>query len=766
MLTSLRVKLRLMLILLGCIIPLMLLNYYMNQVSSKLDRTLLHVNQANKLFTDNLAGELSAIGNAEKLPQLKRSYRTLYNSCIQCHEQNPGIAILERNSLLKQLQENQLNDILLRQTLNANLNQLSVGVKYIHEHHIATLKNLLSRNQIQEDAYPEDFSEKKQTSISAPELDIIQETVTIQNILADIIRNFYVLKDSDTPLALQTAFFHNIKQFYSAINIFESYSLDAQDGLLVEELLGLGKTFEDSFAKLLHSEELDRTLLQQLQENQLSITRTFTQVNDIIKSKHDRVKSYLHFIAYASFVCITLLIFLIIKKGNIIIKTINRLVAETAEIKKNYKYRIEDNDDSEEEFRILSKALNSMAKNLDERIQTLNKEVELRMTAEQKKAETEINLQRAEQMSAIGTLAGGIAHDFNNLLTAILGNINIATYSLSPNHTVYNNLVDAEKASKRAHKLTKQLLTFSKGGGPVKETAPISEVIRESAFFILHGSNVDCRIDIPDNLWLVTIDKGQIGQVIQNLTLNADHAMPDGGVIRIRCENYTAKDDSPILDAGKYVQVTVQDQGKGIKKNDLAKIFDPYFTTKEKGNIKGSGLGLAIVQSIISRHGGHISAEAGENAGTTFTFFLPASSSTQVEQQEINGDILFGEGKILVMDDESMILEMMKQSLPSLGYMAETADSGEQALVMYNTAAKNNAPFSLVIMDLTIPGGMGGKETAEKLLAKHPDAILLVSSGYAEDPIMMNPTTYGFKGALKKPYELRELSHLLHELLM
>lgn len=765
MLASLRAKLRLMLILLSCIIPLMLLNYYMNQAAEDLDTTRSTIHQANKLFTDNLAGELSALADANKFPQLEKSYQVLYNTCIQCHEENPGTAIQERSTLLKQLQQNQLNDVLLRQTLNANLNQLSGSVKYIHEHHIATLKNFLSRNQVQEDAYPGDFSEEKQSGVSAPELDIIQETVTIQNILADIIRNFYVLKDSADPLALQTAFSHNMQQFYKAVNTFESYSLDAQDGLLVEELLGLSETFEDSFAKLLLSEELERKLLRQLQDNQQAITRTFSHVNTAIKSNHDLLKSYLHFIAYASFVCITLLIFFIIRKGKIIIKTINQLVAGTAKIKENYKYRIEDNADSEEEFRILSRALNSMAKNLDERIQKLNKEVELRMLAEQKKAETEISLQRAEQMSAIGTLAGGIAHDFNNLLTAILGNINIATYCLSPEHAIYNNLVDAEKASKRAHKLTKQLLTFSKGGGPVKETAPISEVIRESAFFILHGSNVDCEIDIPDNLWLVTIDKGQIGQVIQNLTLNADHAMPDGGIIRIQCENYTAEDDSLILKAGKYVQVRVQDQGKGIKKEDLTKIFAPYFTTREKGNTKGSGLGLAIVHSIINRHGGHISVEANESVGTTFTFFLPASSDTEEKRQDINGDILFGKGNILVMDDESMILEMMKHSLPSLGYTVETADGGEQALAMVNNAAKRNDPFSLIIMDLTIPGGMGGKETAEKILEKYPEAVLLVSSGYAEDPVMMDPKSYGFKAALKKPYELRELSHLLHKLI-
>ena len=275
---------------------------------------------------------------------------------------------------------------------------------------------------------------------------------------------------------------------------------------------------------------------------------------------------------------------------------------------------------------------------------------------------------------------------------------------------------------------------------------------------------MDCRIDIPDNLWLAVIDKGQIGQVVQNLTINADHAMPDGGTITISCENYIQDTDSATLKAGKYIQVSIEDHGKGIAKKNLQKIFDPYFTTKEKGTIKGNGLGLAIVHSIISRHDGHISVDSKPGLGTTFTFFLPASSDAVKKPGIINGDILFGKGTILVMDDESMILEMMKHTLPSLGYEVETADSGEQTLLMYEKAIKRNTPFSLVIMDLTIPGGMGGKETAQKLLAQYPDAKLLVSSGYAEDPIMMDPQAYGFKAALKKPYELRALSQLLSKL--
>ncbi len=767
MLIGLRAKLRLLLFLLALIIPLMFLNYYMNQATGKLDKTYGAIEKVNEEFVNNIAGELSAIGDLHKFTQLEKDYRILYNSCRQCHMSDSGTTVKKRSQLLRQLHQNQLVGISLRQTLNTNLDQLSNSVRYIHEYHVVSLKNLLSRNLTEEDAYPEETTttKTKHSTVSAPELDIIQETFSIQRTLADIMRNFYILKDSQNPTALQNDFSQNMSLFYKAVNSFESYSLDAQDGLLAEELLNFGRKFESSFSKLIHSEELERKLLLQLENNQQKITQTISSVSQAIQQKRAQLKQYLHTIAYISIFFTTLLIIFIIRQGKFTIKTINHFVAETAKIKKDYTYRIPDNTGVENEFMILARALNSMAQNLSERIQKLNREVKLRTLAEQKRAETEINLQRAEQRSAIGTLAGGIAHDFNNLLTAILGNINIATYCLPSDNPVYKNLVDAEKASRRAHKLTDQLLTFSKGGGPVKETAPIDEVIRESAFFVLHGSNVDCKINIPDNLWLVTMDRGQIGQVIQNLTLNADQAMPEGGTITIKCKNYTVNSDSPILTAGKYVQVRIQDQGKGIKQRDLPQIFDPYFSTKEKGTTKGSGLGLAIVYSIISRHDGHIQVEPGKECGTVFTFFLPASDTCVEQQETSNEGIIFGEGKILVMDDELMILEMMRYSLPSIGYTVETADSGQQVLAMYDKAIKKNTPFSLVIMDLTIPGGMGGTETAEKLLAEHPDAILLVSSGYSDDPVMMDPKSYGFKAALQKPYDLRTLSHLLHKLI-
>jgi signal transduction histidine kinase/CheY-like chemotaxis protein len=765
MLQSIRAKLQLMLLLLSIIILLTFLNFFMNQTVVKLEHDYAEVIAVNNHFADNIARELSSLGNPEEFSNLKNSYIKLYLSCLNCHDSNPGGILLIRNEILEKLHTNQLAGIQLRQTVNDRLNELTRSVRYIHEHHIATLKNFLKHNQLREEPYPTDTVQKENSAKSALELDIIPQTVAIQHSLADIIRNFYVLKDTHAPFRLQNEFLNNISLFYTAVNTFESYSLDAQDGLVVEELLDSGRTFENSFSELVQLEERERKLFLQLYDNQRKTLNIVSEVTGKVKNNRDRLHNQLIVVQYSSFLFISFLILMIVRQGKAIICSINRLVTETDKIKKDYNYRISENPYSEEEFRILSKALNSMAENLNERIIKLNEETRLRIRAEKEKTETEIRLQQAKQMVAIGTLAGGIAHDFNNLLTAILGNINLATYSLTPDHEIYNNLVQAEKASKRAHKLTNQLLTFSKGGAPIKETAPIHEVIRESAFFVLHGSNVDCSIDIPANLWLAKIDKGQIGQVIQNLTLNADHSMPKGGTISITCRNHIEKQNSPTLKKGCYVQVDVQDQGKGIKKENISHIFDPYFTTKEKGSIKGSGLGLAIVQSIISRHGGYITVNSQEEIGTTFTFFLPAVDERNRPQQQTSGDILSGEGRILVMDDESMILAMMTQSLPSLGYEVETADSGEQTLKMYDKAAKNKTPFTLVIMDLTIPGGMGARKTAEKILENYPDALLLVSSGYADDPIMINPSKYGFKAALQKPYELRELSQILHNLL-
>ncbi len=380
--------------------------------------------------------------------------------------------------------------------------------------------------------------------------------------------------------------------------------------------------------------------------------------------------------------------------------------------------------------------------------------------SERKKMEEE--RLRAQKLESVGVLAGGIAHDFNNLLTGILGNLSLAQLYLPPESKVKEKLAETEKAAIRAQGLTQQLLTFSKGGTPVKETASLLEIIKDSTEFASRGSKSACEYDLAEDLWLVEADKGQISQVFQNLVINASHAMPEGGTIFVSASNTTLKKNAlPPLAAGDYVQVTVQDQGSGIAREHLEKIFDPYFSTKENG----SGLGLAVVYSIIKNHNGHITLESDPTEGTVFQIYLPVTDKSIAPEDKAPPVLTKGEGKILLMDDEDVVRRVAIEILTSLGYEAHTAHDGAEALKLYQQAFDDGCPFDLVVMDLTIPAGMGGKETVAKLLKQYPNAKAIVASGYANDPIMANFQEYGFKGVAPKPFCLKDFSSLIHRVL-
>ena len=384
----------------------------------------------------------------------------------------------------------------------------------------------------------------------------------------------------------------------------------------------------------------------------------------------------------------------------------------------------------------------------------------IRDITERKQIEKEVR--RNQNLESIGVLAGGIAHDFNNILTIILGNITLSKMYANPEDKVYQRLVEAEKGAMRAKDLTQQLLTFSKGGAPVKETASIAEFIQESAAFVLSGSNVKCKFFIPDDLWAVEIDKGQMNQVFNNLVMNADQAMPEGGIIEIKAENITITSaDLLPLKKGKYIKIIFEDHGIGISAHHLDKIFDPYFTTKAKG----SGLGLTSAYSIIKNHGGLITVESELGVGTTFYIYLPASEKTAVKKESETGKTLFGKGKILIMDDEEFIRKVAGEMLKSLGYSVEFAIDGSEAIELYKKALKSAEPFAAVIMDLTIPGGMGGKEAIRELLKIDPEVKAIVSSGYSNDPIMSDCKKYGFVDFIAKPYKISELGKMLKEII-
>lgn len=374
--------------------------------------------------------------------------------------------------------------------------------------------------------------------------------------------------------------------------------------------------------------------------------------------------------------------------------------------------------------------------------------------SERKRVQDE--LVKTQKLESLGLLAGGIAHDFNNILTGILGNISLVLSRLDPASPLAGRLEQCEKAAMRATDLTRQLLTFARGGEPVRKVIDPASLIRESSDFVLSGTNVKSDVQIATDLCCIDVDPGQISQVLNNLMINATHAMPGGGVIKVTATNETIVEGNVLnLTPGDYLRISVEDHGCGIPPENLSRIFDPYFTTKRRG----SGLGLASSYSIIRRHGGVIGVSSRVGVGTTFTILLPALS----QEREAHGttgprEELGGNGRILVMDDEELIQEVSREILEAAGYSVECCADGGEALEHFHDAREKNTPFDAVVMDLTIPGGMGGKETAELIRALDSNAVLIVSSGYSSDPVIANYQRYGFSGAVIKPFSFQSLA--------
>jgi len=375
----------------------------------------------------------------------------------------------------------------------------------------------------------------------------------------------------------------------------------------------------------------------------------------------------------------------------------------------------------------------------------------------------EEQLHRAAKMESIGILAGGIAHDFNNILTAILSNLTLIELDMAGAPGTGQMLADAIHATKRAGELTQQLLTFSKGGDPVRAAVQLSEVVREAATFSNRGSSVRTEFEFPQDLWPADVDKAQIGQVVQNLVINAIQAMPLGGSVWIKASNRTIEPGShSVLQGGDYVCISVADSGSGISPENIEKIFDPYFTTKLQGN----GLGLATVFSIVRRHQGHIEVSSVLGKGSAFTFFLPAAKDATLR---VSAHPFF-EGaskraRVLFMDDEEPIIRVAEKLMQLMGLDFESAPDGRKAIEAYRAASEAGRPFDLVVMDLTIPGGMGGREAISELLRFDPSVRAIVSSGYSSDLAMSDFREHGFRGMVAKPYDISELASIIRSVL-
>ncbi len=374
----------------------------------------------------------------------------------------------------------------------------------------------------------------------------------------------------------------------------------------------------------------------------------------------------------------------------------------------------------------------------------------------------EADLLRASKMESIGVLAGGIAHDFNNLLAIVMGNLTLALLDDRVREAGGKWLREAERGTLRAKELTQQLLTFAKGGEPVRSAVLLADAVREAAEFALHGAAARCEFAIADDLRAADADKGQIGQVVQNLVINAVQAMPGGGTIRLSLANETlAAGAVATLPAGHYLRLEIADTGRGIAPEHLARIFEPFFTTKEYG----TGLGLATVYSVIQKHRGYISVESTVGRGSTFRLWLPAARAEPPKPAATANPFDRVKGRVLFMDDEEPIREMSRELLERQGLEVTLTNDGGAAVREYAIAQISGRRFDLVIVDLTVPGGMGGADAMREILKIDPSARGIVSSGYSSDPVMGNYRVHGFRGSVPKPYRIGDFSQTIRRVL-
>lgn len=383
---------------------------------------------------------------------------------------------------------------------------------------------------------------------------------------------------------------------------------------------------------------------------------------------------------------------------------------------------------------------------------------------------TEEQLKHTLKMKTISTLTGGIAHDYNNLLSIIMGNLSLVKAAMPPESEVLAFLNEADMAACKIRDLTHELMSLSDGGGPIKALGSLKDLLRDAIGTASMDSGILFKESIAEELWPVPYDPRKMESVFRNIITNAMEAMSHGGTLTITARNFRFKDKGPHaippLKQGDYVRISFQDNGRGIPANHMGRIFDPYFSTKAMGVQKGMGLGLATTYSIVKKHGGHIAINSSPGAGTIVNIYLPAEIPQMAMENPVpsKNTTLSPMKRVLVMDDEEMLRTLLKQMLERLGHEAITVNDGEQAIAAYKKQMNSGKPFDAIILDLTIKGGMGGKQTIRELLKIEPHIKAIVSSGYCHDPIMTDFQSYGFKRALPKPYRVEDLKKALSEI--
>ncbi|GEM_PF-5043036 len=748
---------------------------------------------SKRAFLETMAEETRALEQAGDGRTLVRHYQTL-GTTAQSLEQALDPDIFDRRyHLVVQLTDLVLERQRLHDHLNGLLPSLTSSVRYIHEHHIAYLKNSLSRGKTDQDYDTEkDFA--RSPVRSAPELDIIQAAVAIQTSMLDIFETFAKLEHGIPPTAISMEFDERIHTFYRMINTLEDYSLDAQDGLLVEELLLNGRTFENSFTRFLDIEHRILQLSTEKETNQaLIMGQLNTAKEDIETAYHKLKKQIANLQKFSLLVNVFILAFLLFSARRMI-RAFRQTIGETKRIQNDLTYQIPVRPSDFIEFQTIYTALNAMADTINRQVvkleesrnlledrvaertselsqlnQKLLAEIQDRIAHEEKRQELEIKLSRAEKMEAIGTLAGGVAHDLNNILSGIISYPELILMDLPPDHPLRDSVMTIKSSGEKAAAIVQDLLTLARRGIPVHDPVDLNTLVSqfvdspECKKILFYHPAVRIQTRFASDLGLINGSQVHLSKTIMNLVSNAAEAMPDGGVIDITTaqayidDTVCGYDD---VNEGEYLKLKVSDTGEGIAPEDMEKIFEPFFTKKQMGR-SGTGLGMAVVWGTVKDHHGYIDVESTPGKGTTFTLYFPMSRNGHLPEVDktIPPEQYRGRGeRVLVIDDVKEQRDIATQILLRLGYEVTHVPSGEAAV-----SYLQNHPADILLLDMIMPPGIDGLATYRRIIAQSPGQKAVIASGFSENKSVAEAQRLGAGPYIKKPYSFEQLGLVVRE---
>ena len=783
---SIRTRLHLFIGVISILPVIIFINSYFNEQVISTDARYHDILNLESFFYDTILYEKAALQDPENEIGLKARYAELGKSSSIVNHDMLGLLLKSREDLLYKMLSLQKESVSLYSKVHHVLPGLLGSVRYIHEHHIAYMKNLLNRGAYTK-GYDTGEAFKRSQIRSAPEMDIIAAAISIQTSLLDILSGFYDLQRGSQPSNVKGGFEDRIHRFYSAVNTFEDFSLDAQDGLLVEDLLKNGRSFEEWFKELLTIEQTKRGLMEALDKNRMNLLDSLKHVRRDIKNSNDQFINNIKLLQIVLLFSTLILALYIFFQNKRLSNEFRRTVEETEKMQADLSYQIQTGENDFDEFQIIFKALNSMAQTIAMQIQELQKaqsdlsqrvsdrtaelqsannllqkEIEDRIRSEQARLQLEKRLLRAQKMEAIGTLAGGVAHDLNNILAGIVSYPELILLDLPEEHPLRKPLLRIQSSGERAAAIVQDLLTLSRRGVVVSEVINLNTILQNylssPEFQKMKSYHPNIRTDVslqsdPGNILGSQI---HLSKTIMNLLTNAAEAMPEGGRITIVTQDRYV--DMPIsgyddVKEGDYVSLAVSDEGTGISKADIERIFEPFFTRKEMGR-SGTGLGMSVVWGTVKDHDGYIDVQSCEGQGTTFTLYFPLSRSQLPESEpSVSIESYKGNGEtILVVDDVEEQRQIATQLLQKLGYSVHDVSSGEAAVEYLQTESAD-----LVMLDMIMPPGIGGLETYRKILALHPEQKAIIASGFSESTQVQEAQLLGAGCYIKKPYSLENI---------